>query len=129
MLGDPATRDGEDSRHISVEKRKKAFSDAASEYFSLLSIVDVNLRRQIMALEEANIIPKGGSRDKTSQSQGQEVSEVGSVAGALGNLDVGWLNSRNDKIGKETEAELWTEARELVDELVRSSTKSENDHE
>jgi len=37
------------------------------------------------------------------------------VAGGLGNLDVGWLNSRNDHVGKEKEAELWEEAQTFVE--------------
>lgn len=37
------------------------------------------------------------------------------TGGGLGSLDVGWLNSRNDNVGKGMEAELWEEARQLID--------------
>lgn len=33
----------------------------------------------------------------------------------MGVLDVGWLNSRNDSVGKEMEAELWKELEGLVE--------------
>ena len=39
------------------------------------------------------------------------------IGGGLGNLDIGWLNSRNDNVGKEKEAELWEEAYRIVQRL------------
>lgn len=92
-------------------------------------MVDVNLRRQILALEEAGIIPFGkrdipGEGD-ASAGQGKAVRE----SGGLGNLDVGWLNSRNDKVGKEMEAELWMQARELVDSLVADKRENSSTEE
>ena len=102
----------------SLEERKKAFVGTASDYYALLSNVDVNLRRQILALEEAKIIPSEAPRDIPGVSDVQYSKEQASKGpGSLGNLDVGWLNSRNDKIGKDMEAELWTQARELLDDL------------
>lgn len=99
----------------SVEDRKCAFNSAASDYFRSLSTVDVNLRRQIYALEEANIIPADTTRDAGSTEAGKD--KVSQGPGAMGNLDVGWLNSRTDKVGKDMEAELWAQAHELVDRL------------
>lgn len=37
----------------------------------------------------------------------------------MGLLDVGWLNSRDDSVGKELEAELWRELEGLVEEAER----------
>lgn len=51
----------------------------------------------------ANAIKEGGMRKGAI------------TGGALGSLDVGWLNSRNDNVGKEMEAELWEEAQQLVE--------------
>lgn len=34
--------------------------------------------------------------------------------GGLGNLDIGWLNSRSDHAEKPMEAELWEEAQRMV---------------
>ena len=39
------------------------------------------------------------------------------TGGGLGSLDVGWLNSRNDNVGKEMEAELWEQAQQLLQKL------------
>ena len=113
-----SSSDRESGLVASVEERKKAFAGTASDYYALLSTVDVNLRRQILALEEAKIIPSEAPRDIPGASDVQSNKEKKSKGpGALGNFDIGWLNSRNDKIGKDMEAELWTQARELLDDL------------
>ena len=36
------------------------------------------------------------------------------LAGGMGNLDIGWLNSRNGLVEKEMEAELWAQAEDLI---------------
>ena len=100
----------EDEASRSDEEARSAFSDSTSRYFALLSSVDVNLRRQIWALEEANIIAPGSAEKDQQPGSEKAATDVTS----LGNLDVGWLNSRNDKVGKEMEAELWEKASSLV---------------
>lgn len=107
----------EDDGGRSVEDRKNAFSSAASDYFTTLSWIEVQLRRQIWALEEAGII----AAEASSQNAGNQ--------GSLGSLDVGWLNSRNDKVGKEMEAELWAKARELIEGLDGQWSKGKNSEE
>ena len=86
--------------------------------------MDVNLRRQILALEEAQIIPAAAPKDVPGL---KEQTVVG--PGTLGNLDVGWLNSRNDKIGKDMEAELWTQARELLEDFKSDNLRKGHDPE
>ncbi|MCJ1251807.1 hypothetical protein MMC30_009045 [Trapelia coarctata] len=126
-----------DEGSTSIEQQKEAFTSAASQYFSLLSSIDVRLRRQVYALEEAGIVsadvlqeiqstlnvaamPSAFAGPLTAAAGPQGNKEKSSVSGSgLGNLDVGWLNSRNDKVGKEMEAELWAEARELVQTFVK----------
>ncbi|MCJ1437351.1 hypothetical protein MMC27_006738 [Xylographa pallens] len=113
-----------EEKSTSVEQQKSSFTAATSQYFSLLSSIDVRLRRQVYALEEADIIPAEAA---SKESQGsQSVSGNPSQAnqdrtsiqsGGLGNLDIGWLNSRNDRVGKEMEAEIWKQARDLVEEI------------
>ena len=112
-----------------MEKQKPAFIDATSQYFSLLSSIDVNLRRQIYALEEADIITadvasKDSQTNVNSAVAGEKAARIGS---GLGNFDVGWLNSRNDKVGKEMEAELWSKAREMVSRLEERRDKENED--
>lgn len=106
------------------------FRNTAAQYFSLLSSIDVRLRRQIYALEEADILSPSssavekvelqlpGSQGSTStlgSSQGTTAASGGKGGVGMGVLDVGWLNSRNDSVGKEMEAELWRELEGLVE--------------
>ncbi|KAI9817872.1 MAG: hypothetical protein M1827_000991 [Pycnora praestabilis] len=121
-----------------ADERKAAFTSSTSQYFSLLSSINVRLRRQIFALEEADIIPAeaalkdtqtsastalaaamgGGASASASASSSQASSNKGTnVAGGLGNLDVGWLNSRSDVVGKEMEAEIWAQAKKFLQTL------------
>ena len=116
-----------------IDRQKEQFTDAASRYFSLLSSINIRLRRQIHALEAAEILSaeikvkeqqKGvGVTLNASASAGTAsvpptkqalINKTASMNGGVGNLDVGWLNSRNDNAGKEKEAELWAKAEELL---------------
>ena len=107
-----------------------------SQYFTLLSSVEVNLRRQIYALEEADILPAEAvtkesptclavpSAAQANLSNATSSRTVGGnkgliTGGGLGNLDIGWLNSRNDGVGKEMESESWEEAGEFVNKLEK----------
>ena len=127
----------------SIEDQKEAFTTASSQYLTLLSSIDVRLRRQINALEDAEIISAeatsrdsqsiqappptfpamGGPATQSKQTAGNRAVITG---GGLGSLDVGWLNSRNDHIGKGMEAELWEEAQNFVEKLRRKKELSEN---
>lgn len=138
--------EGEDSPlPATLESHKEAFTSAASQYFTLLSSIDVRLRRQIYALEEAEIIatdPPAKESSAISAAQAifgeaaatmapaQTVSQpapenAGTTASNLGNLDVGWLNSRNDKVGKQMEAGLWAQARDFVKNLESAKARKD----
>ena len=93
-----------------IEQRKAKFSEATSGYFSALSYVDIHLRREVYALEEANVIPADIPKEAGASSNG-----VKAGIGSMGNLDIGWLNSRNDKVGTDMRAELWSQAKETLD--------------
>lgn len=121
----------------SIEQQKENFKNAASQYFSLLSSIDVRLRRQVYALEEADIIqaeavkeqqtslavPSSftslGATQNSSSTKQPRLNKNVQLGGGLGALDVGWLNSRNDNVGKEMEAKLWAEAEDFVNLLGR----------
>lgn len=83
----------------------------------MLSDIEVRLRRQVYALEEAGLIAPGNERDaKKGRAAGSDEREI--VAG--GPLDVSWLNARaKDPAGLKMEKELWSKAHALVDELQR----------
>ena len=108
----------------SSEEKQETFKAAVSDYFSTLSFVDVNLRRQIYALEEAGII---NAEPPSKDADAAETKE--STIPRLGSLDVSWLNSRNDQVSKDMEAEIWTEARKFVDELDGLQAPSKPDQE
>ncbi|KAI9866377.1 MAG: hypothetical protein M1813_001499 [Trichoglossum hirsutum] len=128
---------------VTIEAHKESFSKATATYFSLLSSINVRLRRQIYALEEADIIASD-SASKDSQTAGNAptfgAAGGGGVGGAaiqadkgeisragLGNLDVGWLNSRSDIVGREMEGEIWAKAREFLERLEQKNSRgSEN---
>ena len=109
--------------------QRSEFSAAARAYFDKLSSIDVNVRRQILDLKNMDIIAgedhlKTGfiELDEPSQEEPLDAASMkhkstrknAITAGGLGDLDIGWLNSRNDNVGKETEASLWQEARQHV---------------
>ena len=125
-----------------IEEQKEEFTVASSQYLNLLSSIDVQLRRQINALQDAEIIPaEAATRDtQINQAVPSALSAMnGSAAlskqvggsramvtgGGLGSLDVGWLNSRNDHIGKGMEAELWEEAQNFVEKLKQKEEASQ----
>lgn len=94
------------TEQASLDAHKKRFKEATARYFSLLSSIDVRLRRQVYALEEAGAL----APDSASRS-----NDVPGGSGTAGSLDVSWLNSRKDTVGKDKEAELWAVAREFVE--------------
>lgn len=117
----PQTTDG------SLESHKTQFKEATQQYFALLSSIDVQLRRQVYALEEATVLaPESTSRTGDSTGTGAGGPGSGPTAGAANPLDVSWLNSRKDTVGKDKEAELWAAARGFVEQLGQSNTQQTN---
>ena len=57
----------------------------------------------------------------TKQTGGTKHSSKGT---GQSNLDIGWLNARNDRVGKEMEAELWAEAKAFVQALEEQKAKA-----
>ena len=114
--------------------RKKAFTEHTKAYYTNLQAVVARLRRQAYALEEAGIITAEAPGLSSGAQQRQTVSTAGPgraqsavqstqeperiTNGGLGNLDVGWLNSRGNKVGAEKESELMEEAKRLLEETL-----------
>jgi len=84
-------------------------------FLSTLHSVDVKLRRQIMGLEEAGIV-------SLKENKGTVSPEPNGV-GSIGNLDVGWLNSRSNKVERDMEAELWSKARTQLDAVTDQGSR------
>lgn len=114
----------------SLQSHKTQFKQATEQYFALLSSIDVRLRRQVYALEEATVLaPETSSRTgDTAGTNGGPGS--GAAAGAAANpLDISWLNSRKDTVGKDKEAELWAGARQFLEQVEHSSGKQSSAEE
>ncbi|EEH16124.2 hypothetical protein PABG_06211 [Paracoccidioides brasiliensis Pb03] len=100
-----------------LESHQAAFKAASSQYFALLSSIDVRLRRQVYALEEASIIRPDSA--ETAGGGGGGTTFTVSTSGGINPLDTSWLNSRKDTVGKDKEAELWAEASRFATQLEK----------
>ena len=110
------------------------FQEACNSYLTTLQSVDVRLRRQIYGLEEADIISAEKARPKGKE--GQDIMGMGfgkpaeaekvAEEGGMGKLDIGWLNSRSGRVGRDMEAELWEKARGFLEELRQSNGEGES---
>ncbi|KAG8526865.1 uncharacterized protein KY384_008294 [Bacidia gigantensis] len=127
-----ASSDSRFQGSVNLAESRTTFSGATSQYFNSLRFIDIQLREQISALEKAAILRPQDTASTTQTDLAIPTSIARSMgivnplaskadgrkgavaAGGLGSLDVGWLNSRNDNVGKEMEAELWEEALGLV---------------
>ena len=126
-----------DSEHEdnSIEQRKVVFEKNTKAYYEGLQGIIARLRRQAYALEEAGIIAPE-NQNMSSSTQPRQASQIGGSSrgqplpgggqeritnGGLGNLDVGWLNSRGNKVGAEKENELLEEAKKLIEETLSRS--------
>ena len=99
-----------------------------NKFLSTLHSVDARLKRQILGLDEAGIISlpsnKDAAKDKSKDEEGGPAPAPGPKpalepdgVGMVGDLDVGWLNSRSNQVEREMEAELWTKARKHLEAL------------
>lgn len=95
--------------------QKEALHAATDSFLDILHSVDVKMKRQIMALEEAGIVNLAPVPKQEPGSTGTKPSLKPNGMGNVGSLDVGWLNSRGSKVEREMEAELWTKAKEYLE--------------
>jgi hypothetical protein len=81
-------------------------------------------------LEEADIIIEKKVKDSQEPKIGRDGKQEKDFEGGTGKLDIGWLNSRSGKVGRDNEAELWARARtflEDVNETLGGDGKAERD--
>ena len=115
-----------------LEDAKGDFGSHSQDFLTAVQSVTVRLRRQAYALEEAKIIaaeprdfdaaPVMGGR--AGPGTGGQVTN-----GGLGKMDVGYLNSRRDDVGKRKEAELWSEAKQQLERMVGTKAETEKANE
>lgn len=107
-MGILANKRSENVPFATLEAQQGRFAKAANTYFSTLSSIEVNLKRQVYALEEAGLIREGLDKDakRAKTADGGVESAVGG-----GPLDPSWLNARADRA---IEHKL---QREIIDEV------------
>lgn len=89
------------------------------KFLTTLHAVDVRLKRQIFGLEEAGILTLEDARPRDKDAGGaQKPALEPNGLGMMGNLDVGWLNSRGNQNERDMEAELWTKARKTLESVA-----------
>ena len=105
---------------------RAAFSTVAETYFSTLSSIEVRLRRQVYALEEADLIKPGEDKDaRRGRTLGGD-SGLTRVGG--GPLDPSWLNARaSDKVANGMKKELLGQAREFVERANKQAETGGDD--
>lgn len=128
-----------------VEIRKKQFREATQKYFAMLSSIEVQLRRQNYAQEEADIrapmssVPPDPSTETSdsmatvSGTTGSMTTDSGETSGssaystvnAVNALEISWINTRKDPLNKEKEAELWAAARGFMERVQQSRARQE----
>ncbi len=127
-------------RHEALKSSKHTFETHTNDFYTLVQSITARLRRQAYALEEAhmiamepastdteqppsvaNVVPLGGRSNGTAfggpAAQVRPEPPMPITNGGLGNLNIGWLNSRRDEVGKQKEAELWAAARMHLEKL------------
>ncbi|CZS93640.1 hypothetical protein WAI453_001147 [Rhynchosporium graminicola] len=126
--------DAQDTTEMPVNDRKEAFQKESESYLTTLQKVDVILRRNIYGLEEANIIPADKKKRKeaaashvTGLKPVPEIETGGGDVGSLGKLDIGWLNSRSGRVGRDMEAELWEKAKGFLEGLEADESDGQNE--
>lgn len=110
----------EPKSQLDPPSQKDDFHAATNSFLDTLHSVDVRMKRQIMALEEAGIVSlTQAPTSKDVAAGGANAPKPASLKpngmGAVGSLDVGWLNSRGNRVERDMEAELWGRTRELLE--------------
>lgn len=108
---------GSSSSATTLTSAKAQFLESVTTYFTILSSIDVRLRRQVYALQEAGLIAEGDAKD-AKRGASASAAAAGGISGGGGQLDLSWLNSREDQVEKEMEREVWRRAKDFVEKLV-----------
>ncbi|KAJ4414852.1 hypothetical protein N0V82_007700 [Gnomoniopsis sp. IMI 355080] len=106
-----------------TDEQTQTFQDTMDNFLTTLHKVDVRMKRQIFGLEEAGILTldKTKPKDDEGVDPAQKPTIEPNGMGLVGNLDVGWLNSRSNQVELEKEAELWTSARKALENVSRGT--------
>lgn len=107
----PSAQTSTSAPEASTATNHQTFKDSMDAFVSTLHYVDVHLKRQIFGLEEAGIIDLSNDAEASADKSDVRPTAVGTVGG----LDMGWLNSRGDRVERGMEGELWEKGRGFLD--------------
>lgn len=134
-----ATNDADDDTNMddtqgsaTLESRKESFQQNSQVFYTNLQAVVAKLRRQAYALEEAGIItpeaatlstiavqaPKQPANQPGRPPQQSDQQPERITNGGMGNQDIGWLNSRGNRVGADKEKELVEDAKKLLEDVL-----------
>ncbi|KAI1852805.1 hypothetical protein JX265_003289 [Neoarthrinium moseri] len=95
-----------------------AFKHHMNDFLRTLRSVNVRMKRQIWGLEEAGIIKSSDANAAdTTDENGKTLEPDGN--GKIGGMDVGWLNSRSNKVERDMESELWDQAEAFLRGMLK----------
>lgn len=96
-----------------------AFKHHTNDFLRTLRSVNVRIKRQIWGLEEAGIIKSSDTPagDTAADDHGKTLEPDGN--GNIGGMDVGWLNSRSNKVERDMESELWDQAESFLEDMIK----------
>lgn len=100
---------------------RETFKDAVDAFTSTLHFIDVHMKRQILGLEEAGIIDLSNDAEGAADKADVRPTAVGTVGG----LDLGWLNSRGDRVERGMEGELWDKGRRFLEGVGAEGSEME----
>jgi hypothetical protein len=132
--------DEETAREKAMEKAKykgKAvvFQHEMNEFLRTLHSVNIRIKRQIWGLEESGIVKLGKDDDDDDQAkkqlQQQQKKKTAGLEpdgnGRIGGINVGWLNTRSNKVERDMESELWDQAEAFLRALLEQGEDSSGD--
>ncbi|KAF7531855.1 hypothetical protein G7054_g8469 [Neopestalotiopsis clavispora] len=113
--GDADSDDDEDDE----SGKDRAFKHQMNDFMRTLRSVNVRMKRQIWGLEEAGIIKSSDAPagDAAGDENGKTLEPDGN--GKIGGMDVGWLNSRSNKVERDMESELWDQAEAFLNDMIK----------
>lgn len=112
----------------SLQDVQDAFNEESKKYFASIASIDVRLRRQVHALEEAGLIPAGSRVDRSLATAMTE--DQGSRRGGGGPLDTSWLNARaKNSIGQSLKQGTLNDAKEFLKKNGIEANGQSNDQE
>lgn len=99
--------------------RREDFTSATDTYLKALQSVDSRLKRQIKGLDDAGVI----KAEPETEEEGEKAKP--GLEGRSSTVNVGWLNTRSNKVGRDMEAELWAKARVFLEGMAEKNDQND----